>query len=92
MTEVTSGYRVSVTAFWAPSTVHEVEKEEESLPEDVAPQREPEPRGSELPESERLLLTQEERNEREESIVMLLREEKFCYEAANGRKGKAATS
>ena len=24
--------------------------------------------------------------EREESIVMLLREEKFCYEAANGRK------
>ena len=24
--------------------------------------------------------------EREESIVMLLREERFCYEAANGRK------
>ena len=73
VTEVTSGYRVSVTAFWAPDTIHEVE-EETPLVE------------SELPESERLLFTQKEMTEREQSIVMLLREERFCYEAANGRK------
>ena len=50
VTEVTSGHRVSVTAFWAPNTVHEVEQEEEEPPAVVA-----EP--SELPESERLLFT-----------------------------------
>ena len=52
VTEVTSGYRVSVTAFWAPNTVHEVEEDEEIPPEDVATQRETQPRESELPESE----------------------------------------
>ena len=35
VTEITSGYRVSVTAFGAPNAVHEVE-EEETPPEDVA--------------------------------------------------------
>ena len=75
-----------MTAFRALNTVHEVEEEEEIPPEDVATQRENQPRESELPESERLLFTQKEMTEREESIVMLLREERFCYEAANGRK------
>ena len=49
------------------------EEEEETLPEDVATQRETEPKESELPESERLLFTQKEMTEREESIVMILR-------------------
>ena len=79
VTEVTSGLRVSVTAFWAPNTAHAVEQEDEEPPAVVA-----EP--SELPESERLLFTPKELTEREQSIVMLLREERFCYEAANGRR------
>ena len=74
---MTSGIRVSVTAFRSPNTIHEVEEEVEDLVQNEAEPviEETQQQESELPESERLLFTPQELTERTEYNYVVERRE-----------------